>query len=53
MSLNRNKNSFYRKLRLDKDLMGAIKCFRQIKYHMLQEKEERNRFEIKEKENEE
>lgn len=50
MSQNRNKNSFYRKLRLDKGLMGAIKCFRQLKYYMLKENDDRNRVEKLEEE---
>ena len=50
MSRNRNKNSFYRKLRLDESLRGAIKCFRQLKYFMMKENEERNKFKNKEEE---
>jgi len=48
MSRGRVNNQFYRKLRLDKTLRGAIKCFMQLKYYMLKENEERKRYEKEE-----
>jgi len=37
------KNSFYRKLKLDRETFGAIRFFNQIKYYMLRDINKKNK----------